>query len=246
MPKIILLLLFYSVMSFGQTLPIPAIIYPVQEAKISSPMTGVIEKLKLKEGQTFLKGEVLVKFECHLLQAELNKTTAVLSKKDAKYQGYRRLSQLKTISKMELIEAQADHQEALADNDMAKIAFDRCTITAPFSGQIIKRYAHAHEHIAEGDPLLDIVSFEEYEIKIVAPSNWIKWVKKDLPFKVKISEINKTYDATVKRFNHYIDPVSQTFTVFGSFNEKDQLISPGMSGQAIFSQSGSEEPILHH
>lgn len=237
MRKWLLLLASYSTATFSQALPVPAIINAKNQALLASPMGGIIKEVTVREGSFFKKGMILVEFECAKQQAELEKENAVLFKKESIYEGYQRLLKLKGISQIELKEAKADYLEAKA---LAKIAADKvkdCTVKAPFDGQVIELLHKAHEHATLSKPLLEIVSATSLEIKIIAPSSWLRWIKKGMTFKVAVQESNQTYQAKVVRFNHYIDPVSRTFSIFGEFSEQQPLVSPGMSGQAIFKEA---------
>ena len=218
----------------ANSLPIPVIIYPIDEAKMASPMTGILQAIHVKEGAFFKKDASLVSFECQLEIAERNKTQAILEKSQSKYEGYQRLYELKNISKMEFIEAKSDFLESQTNFEIANLKVEKCDLKAPYDGQVIASHAHAFEHIGEGQPLIDIASVNDYEIKVVAPSEWIQSVKIGEPFKVELTESQKILEAKVIRFSHYIDPVSQTFAIYGEFTTSDIIISPGMSGRAIF------------
>ncbi len=231
------LLFFFTAVVSAQSLPTPVIIYAVNQAKIASPMNGIISESPYREGQTFKQRDLLIKFKCDKALAEKRKAKATLEKKQAKYKGYIRLNNMNAISKLDFLEAKADFHEAQANLDLAGHKVEECYVYAPFEGQVIKTYVNAHEHIKLGEPLLEIVNFKDFEIKIIAPSTWQGRIKKGTPLTVTIKETRQSYPAKVTRVNHYIDPVSQTFAIFASFVGQTKDIKPGMSGQANFEGS---------
>ena len=222
---------------YSYALPVPAIINAKKQAEMASPMSGIIINTSFREGQTFTKSQKLIIFKCNKQLSEQDREKAVVDKKITIYQGYKRLKALKAISKIEVMEAKADYLEAKAQWEIASYNVNDCTVKAPFDGQIIKLYVHEHEHIDVGKPLLDIVSFDALEIKIIAPSTWLSWIKKGMSFKIDVQETGLMYEASVLRFNHYIDPVSRTFSIFAKFIKQPQGVFPGMSGQAIFKEA---------
>lgn len=222
-------------LAFG--LPVPAIVTATSQAEMASPMTGIIAQTPFREGQTFKTNEDLIIFKCDKQLTEQAKEQAVLDKKKTIYQGYKRLKTLKAISQIELMESKADYLEAQALWQLTTHKVADCYVKAPFDGQIVKLYVHAHEHIDTGKPLLDIVNFNDLEIKVIAPSSWLKWLHKDMIFEIAIQETNQKYSAKVLRYNHYIDPVSRTFSIYGKFTTKPKNVTPGMSGQAIFKEA---------
>lgn len=232
-----LLLLLMTISGSAVALPIPAIISAENQAEMASPMSGIIGTIANKEGETFVKGDLLIAFKCDKQQAELDKEKAILDKKQIIYDGYKRLKNLKAISDIQLMEAKSETLEAQALWKLAAHKVDDCKLIAPFNGQITKLYAHEYEHIEIGKPLVDIVSLEELEIKIIAPSSWLKWIKPGLGFQVAIKETDQKYPAEVLRYNHHVDPVSRTFSVYAKFSNKPKDITPGMSGQALFDEA---------
>ena len=233
------LLLILNILNVGlaYSLPVPAIIDAKMQAEMASPMSGIIAKVPFREGQIFKKSQDIIIFKCEKQLSEQDKEKAVLNKKNIVYQGYKRLKELKSISKIELIEAKSDYLEAKALWQIASHKVNDCFVKAPFDGQIIKLYINEHEHIDIGKPLLDIVSFDDLEIKIIAPSSWLTWIKEGINFKVEVQETGRVYQAIVLRYNHYVDPVSRTFSIFGKFINKPKGVVPGMSGQAIFKEA---------
>lgn len=217
-----------------EELPIPAIIYPSEEASIASPMTGIIEKIPLKSGQTFKKDEPLLSFNCHKKEAILQQNEAIYEKKQVKLNGYSKLKSLNAVTNIDYIEAKSDLKEAKAALDVAKNEVSQCIIKAPFRGQMTKRFVNPHEYIEQGKPVFDIIGLDNYEIHVVAPSAWLKWLKIGMPFKIQLQELNQTFEAKVTRFNHRVDPISRTFIIYGAFSNKSQLVSAGMSGEAFF------------
>ncbi|MDA7557385.1 HlyD family efflux transporter periplasmic adaptor subunit, partial [Candidatus Pelagibacter sp.] len=72
------------------------------------------------------------------------------------------------------------------------------------------------------------------EAEIVAPSNWLKWLKKGHAVKIIIDETGETLDATVISLGAAVDAISQTIELKAQFNEKYDSLIPGMSGIVKF------------
>ena len=241
MHKLITFLLLFVV---GQcfALPVPAIIGAKNQALMTSTMSGIIDKIPFKEGQIFKKNDLLIEFKCKKQFAELAKAKAILDNKNSVYKGYKRLINLKAASRIELVEAESNAKEAAASWKLASYNVEDCSIKAPYDGQVTKKYVQKFERVDIGKPLMDIVNFEELEIKIIAPSQWLGWIKEGIQFEIFVKETNKSYLAKVVRFNHNIDPISLTFTVYADFVSKPENIGPGMSGEVLFKEAKSREP----
>lgn len=201
-----------------------------ESTQISSERSGRISQLKIRDGERFSAGQVLVGFHCNLEEAQLSKAKAALEKKTKTYEVNQKLEKLKSISTLELDVSKAEENEAKADVRVSEAVLDRCTIKAPFAGKVVEVTARAYQSVREGDPLLEIVNDKDLEIEFIAPSRTLPQLESGKSFKVKLDETAKTYHAKIIRIGGRVDPVSQTIKVFGRIIDNSAELLPGMSG----------------
>jgi membrane fusion protein, multidrug efflux system len=197
---------------------------------ISSEMSGRINQLKIRDGERFSSGQILVGFHCNLEEAELSKAKASLEKKRKTYEVNQKLSKLNSISTLELAVSKTEEEEAKADVRVADAVLDRCEIKAPFSGKVVEVMARAYQSVKDGEPLMEIVNDKDLEIEFIAPSRDLLTLKSGKTFKVILDETKKSYDAEIIRLGGRVDPVSQTIKVYGRIKNKSAELLPGMSG----------------
>ncbi len=197
---------------------------------ISSEMSGRIDHLKIRDGERFNTGQLLVGFNCNMEAAELSKAKAVLEKKRKTYEVNQKLANLNSISHLELAVSKTEEEEAKADVRVAEAVLDRCEIKAPFSGKVVEVIARAYQSVKEGEPLMEIVNDKDLEIEFIAPSKDWSVLKAGKTFKVVLDETKKSYDAEIIRLGGKVDPVSQTIKVYGRIKSNSPELLPGMSG----------------
>ena len=197
---------------------------------ISSEMSGRINLLKIRDGEHFGAGQVLVGFHCSLEEAQLAKAKATLEKKRKTYEVNQKLAKLNSISNLELAVSKTEEDEAQADVRVAVAVLERCTIKAPFSGKVVEVTARPHQSVNDGEPLLEIVNDKDLEIEFIAPSKALPGLKAGRAFKVTLDETQKTYSAEIIRTGGRVDPVSQTIKVYGRITQNSSELLPGMSG----------------
>jgi RND family efflux transporter MFP subunit len=197
---------------------------------ISSEMTGRIDQLKLRDGERFSEGQVLVGFNCVLEQAQLTKAKATLEKKRKTFEVNQKLGKLKSISTLELEVSKAEEAEAQADVGVAQATVSRCIVKAPFTGRVTEVSARAYQTVRQGDPLLEIINENDLEIEFMAPSIVLPRLNPGAVFKVSLDETARTYFAEIIRLGGKVDPVSQTIKVYGRITEDASDVMPGMSG----------------
>lgn len=197
---------------------------------ISSEMSGRINLLKIRDGEHFTAGQVLVGFHCSLEEAQLAKAKATLEKKRKTYEVNQKLAKLNSISNLELAVSKTEEDEAQADVRVAVAVLERCTIKAPFSGKVVEVTARAHQSVNDGEPLLEIVNDKDLEIEFIAPSKALPGLKPGRTFNVTLDETKRTYSAEIIRTGGRVDPVSQTIKVYGRITQDSSDLLPGMSG----------------
>ena len=202
----------------------------LQSTLIASEMNARINQLKLRDGERFNEGQVLVSFLCTLEKAQLNKAQATLEKTVKTYEVKQRLEVLHSIGALELAVAKAEAAEARADVEVAHSVLERCVIKAPFSGKVTEAIARAYQTVRAGDPLLEILDDKALEIEFMAPSKALLQLTIGKHFQVILDETNKSYEAEIVRLGGKVDPVSQTIKVYGRFVNKSAELVPGMSG----------------
>jgi membrane fusion protein, multidrug efflux system len=197
---------------------------------ISSEMTGRIDQLKLRDGERFTQGQVLVGFNCVLEEAQLTKAKATLEKKRKTFDVNQKLGKLKSISTLELEVSKAEEAEAQADVGVAQATVSRCVVKAPFPGRVTEVAARAFQTVRQGDPLLEIINEKDLEIEFMAPSRALPQLNPGAVFKVVLDETARSYYAEIIRLGGKVDPVSQTIKVYGKITEDASDVMPGMSG----------------
>lgn len=211
---------------------------PLESTVLSSQLDGKIEKVHVREGERFAKGQRLVTFDCSLHQAQLAKAQALEAEAHKTAEVNQRLDSLNSISTLEVQVATARLAAARADKEITQILVNRCVIAAPFAGRVAAVNVKSHQYVPEGHQLLEILDDRQLEAEMVVPSRWLAWLAQGTAFELTIDETGRTYLAVVTRLAARIDPVSQSLVVFGKVTANDAVLLPGMSGRALFTPSG--------
>jgi len=220
------------------------VITPSQQVTYSSETAASIDKLNVKEGNFFKKGDILLTLDCRIQESELQKAQAEANAATQADNSAIKLKSYGSISQLEFIKAQSDAQIAQAEVQKLKAVVDKCVITAPFNGAVAEMMVHPLESVKPGDPLIKIIGTENLEFKIEVPSSWLSWLKVGSDFFVQLNELNKKIDVKIVRIDPEIDSVSQTIKITGQISTEDPTLLPGMSGQAIFPENPDNKKVV--
>jgi RND family efflux transporter MFP subunit len=210
---------------------------PFQQTTLSTEIAANISKLPLREGQSFVKGEQLIEFDCSLLVAQLHKAEAAAESARAALKSYTRLAELNSISNLEVEQAAAKVKEAEAELAATRVLVSKCSLVAPFKGRIAKLQVDAYQYVTPGKPLMDILDTSRLEVRMIVPSRWLTWLRAGGQFTVRIEELGRSYSARIVRLGARIDPLSQTIPLTGEIVGKHEELLSGMSGTANFGRT---------
>jgi membrane fusion protein, multidrug efflux system len=205
---------------------------PLHSATLASEMAGRIDKIATRVGDRFHQGDLLILLDCAVPRAQMAKAQAVVTQAERTFEINRRLVAQKSMGQLEFDVAAAEVLKAKADLTGAEAVVSKCSVTAPFNGVTVERKAREFQYTTPGQPLLDIVDDHAFEIELIAPSLWLRWLKPGYAFQVRIDETGKIYPARVTRFGGRVDPVSQSVKVMGEITGDAPDLMAGMSGRA--------------
>lgn len=214
------------------------VLEPAAEAVISSELAARILDLPFKEGEAFLAGDTLAAFDCRLFEARRARASASLKAARARLDNALLLQKTEAIGALEVALARAEMQGARAALDEAEVVTDGCAVTAPYNGRIVETYVNAHETAAPGDRLLSIVSAGPLEGTLLAPSEWLVWVRPGQRFAFKVDETGAALEGSVVSVGARVDPVGRNVTLRVVLSENADGLTPGMSGTAVFRRAG--------
>ncbi|MEL0169541.1 MAG: efflux RND transporter periplasmic adaptor subunit [Pseudomonadaceae bacterium] len=207
-----------------------------QQATLSSELAGRILELPFAEGQSFDKGAVLARFDCAAYDAQLRAADAAARAAQQQLAQTERLAALNSVGEFDVAIAQARRAEAQAQAQVYRVQVSRCTLKAPFSGQVVSREAQPFESVASGAPLLSIVDNRALEIHLLVPSRWVSRLEPGSAFSFTPDETGQPLQASVSRLGARIDEGSQTLLLIAELPSDTSGLLAGMSGTAHFTE----------
>ncbi len=111
-----------------------ATIRPHQGVMLQSQISGVVSEILATPGQIVNKGDILVRLDSSVENAQLNASKAELASVERTYRSYEKLFKTKSVSTQELANAKAKYDSLLAQIKAMEATINRRQIIAPFKG----------------------------------------------------------------------------------------------------------------
>lgn len=227
-----------SAQTAGVTDPnaIRVLLSPQLETTLMSQVAGRIAVLDASLGAFVAQGSTIVELDCaearareQMAQAEQVSAREILRAKTA-------LRKLKAAGESEVAQAVAASNRAKAGVELAHAQVGQCTVSAPFSGRIVKIHAKPFQGVNAGAPLVEMVSDGALKLRLNVPSTYLRTLTVGAPFEVDITDIGKRYTARVTAINARIDAASQTVELEAMIDGEHEELLAGMTGIAHLTQ----------
>ena len=230
-----LVLLSASVIAFaddGAAAPvrIRGLVVPLKHARLSSRLSATIDQIGPETGEAFKAGDALVRFDCAAYRAEFDRVGAEAEAATVSLAVKRELASKGATSRLQVQLAEADVRKTKAQVEVAAKQVADCVISAPFDGRVIERIANAHETVGARDPLIEIVSDHDLELRAFVPSQDLRSIAPGTPIQFTVDETGDVLDARVIVIGARIDNVAQLVEMRAAFSGPVDKLLPGMSG----------------
>lgn len=216
---------------------------------VASEVAGLVRELVAREGDTVKQGEPLARLRTNTLELRLQAAQAQLKEAESRMKlaernltRARELFESKVFSQQQLDDATYEFNawqgrvEALtAEIARIKLDLERCTVRAPFTGVVVRKRTDVGEWIGEGDPVVEMVSLEELEIRVDVPERYFRNLNLGAAALVTFEslpgvQVGGRISAVVPR----ADPQARTFPIKVRIPNREGHIGVGMLAQVSF------------
>lgn len=229
-------MILHTTFAFGQNeRTYEGITEPVADATLSVPVTGIIAKQIYREGDAVPKGEVILELDKRREEMEVLRQTTLHESLKKDLERTRKLfDTTKAVSQEELDQKTAAVKVAEADLAIAQVDLGRRQLVAPFSGVLADLFGKEEgEGVELQAPLARLVDTSRCVFVCNLPDSAVVAVKKGDAVEVLIGE-GEPIRGTVVFISPVIDPSSSLVEVKAVFENRQNRVRPGASGQIHF------------
>jgi len=175
----------YQVTSPTKELSASGIIEAV-EITLSSQLSGTIEEIKVNDGDSVNKGELLVRIDAPLMNAQKQQAEAGIITANAD------IKQVVNGTDAEKEAAQAELKQAQAQLDAANIQLDYMKVMSPIKASVISIPINKGENVTPGTPVAVIADLSDLTVDIYISEKQIGKVKLGKKVTAKVDSYPKT------------------------------------------------------
>lgn len=222
-------------------------LHPSVLLEVRPQVSGTIEKVLVKEGQTVRKGTPLFKIDPAFYEMKVSECEAVLAMDRAgfeaaqkKLERFRNLAQKDLMSQTEWDELEAHVAKSRASIDLdearlnsAKLDLEHCTLRSPVDGRIGRLDAHPGLLVSGGQaaPLATVAKMDPLIVEFsVTEKEYSKIKSWDLP--IEMQPLCSTGDCragTITFLDNHFDSKTGLLLLRGNVPNGEYLLRPGQS-----------------
>lgn len=201
----------------------------VNGVSISPEIAGKVVSINFKSGQVVVKGNLLVKIDDSVEQADLKNNQAELKLDALQFKRIADLYKTKAASKSQLDEAQAKFTQAKAAVDKTQAIIAQKYIKAPFAGKIGIREVNVGQYVSPGQKLVTLQSLASLFVNFSLPEQDFNKLYVGQSIKLKIDTYpSQTFSGKINAINAEVEVATRNILVQALIPNKDNKLVPGM------------------
>lgn len=246
---------------------IRGIVEAERTAAISSRVTAMVTRVRVKTGERVGRGQVLIEIDPATAQGQVGQATGALAQAQAglalaekNFERYRLLAEKDAASELELDMARMQFEQARGAVEQAQGAVgaarsvaSESSVLAPFDGLVVRRMVEVGDLAAPGRPLLMLESEYGRRLSLLAPASLITGkglaVGQTLEARIDNRDDLGMIVATIVERSSAADPMSHSFEVKAQLPQPetpDTSIASGSTGRAWISTGARKAIVVPH
>jgi membrane fusion protein (multidrug efflux system) len=212
---------------------------------LKAPTSGRIEEIHFKEGEHSKSNQKLISFYNKEQEADVRKAEAALKLSQLNYHRKKELFEKKFTTLQARDNAEADLKFKEAELTLAKEYLAKTVVMAPFDGVLSGRKVAPGSYVLEGDEMVRIQDLTPIRLTFQLP-------QKEIPALTVGDKViastdiypNKTFEGQIEAIEPSVNEETRSVTVFATFENKEELLRPGLYGKAQLHSSSQKKAVL--
>ncbi|BET68986.1 efflux RND transporter periplasmic adaptor subunit [Opitutales bacterium ASA1] len=200
-----------------------------QGVTVAAEAEGVVREIAFEAGSHVEAGEVLVRIDSDVEEAQLRAIEASVELAETNVKRSRDLFANRTISRAELDAAEATLKQAAAQADNVRALIAKKAVRAPFAGRVGIRTISLGQFVNKGEALVSLQALDPVFVDFSLPQQTLTRIGTDLEVRVASDVFpEETLVGRLSAINPAIDSVTRNFKLQATFENESGRLVPGM------------------
>ena len=199
-------------------------------------VSGRIVDFNFTEGEPVTQGQVLVRLDDSIEQAELKEAQAQLQLATANYQRARSLVSSRAGTQRALDEAEAARNTAEAAVELARARLGKKTLVAPFDAIAGLRRVSPGDYVTDGDDIVNLEKIEPLKVDFRVPEIFLASLEVGRTITIRIDAFReRSFEGRILAINPLVDAAGRAVVIRAQVANADRLLRPGLFARVTLS-----------
>ena len=200
-----------------------------EEVVVAAEISGRVTEISFTEGHRAKAGQVLVRLDRSILEAQRDRAEASLTLSRANRERSDLLLKDEAISQREWEEASAQWQLDEASLRLAQAQLDKTVLRAPFDGVLGLRSVSKGEYVQPGQPIVTLDDTDPIKLDFRVPELYSSGLQVGQTVEVRVDAApGRSYSGLVYVIDPKVDPKGRSLLVRAKIANRDGALRPGM------------------
>jgi membrane fusion protein, multidrug efflux system len=201
----------------------------VQGVTVAAELDGRIAQVDFEAGQSVKAGDVLLRQDTTVEEAELRSAQAAAHLARVNLARTNELLGKGTVSQSQADQDQATFDQSVAAADNIQATIDKKTIKAPFSGQLGIRLINLGQNLKAGDSIVSLQALNPIFVDFYLPQQQLAQLKTGLSVRVSgDSMAGRSVEGKLTAISPDVDPSTRNVRVQATIDNDGGILHPGM------------------
>lgn len=231
-----------------RTLPFSGSLSPVLQSTVKSKVSGEVQRVFVREGESITHGQVLAQIDTSDLQARLDAQVAAFEEAKARLSiaDKNRETNFKLLKQNFISQnafdtthstfeaSAASVRSAEAQVRLARNAMQDAVVRAPIDGVVARKMVNAGEKVGPDSAMFTVVDLTKMEIEAPTPASEIPGVRVGQVASFTVDGFGeRVFEGRVERINPITEQGSRSITLYLSVANRDGALKGGMFAKGL-------------
>src|SRR5262245_48723037 len=216
-----------------------------ESVQIASEIAGRIEEIRFAEGAAVAAGDVLVKLDDALAEAEVASAKARFDLAEANNDRAKKLSPSGFVTEKAMDEAAASSHTARATLELQRVRLAKHVITAPFPGVVGLRSASPGGFVGVGAPIVNLEKIDVLKLDFKLPELFLPSVSVGQLVDVLVdAHPGRTFTGEIYAIDPQVDVNGRALALRARLQNKELVLRPGLFARVLVKGKRTREVVL--
>lgn len=218
--------------SWGAELVAVGSLTAVQGVTVAAETPGKIVEIAFRPGSSVRKGDLLLRQDASLEEAQLPGAEAAATLAAANFERARALVAEKAVAQADFDAALASHRLAAAEVEHLKAAIAKKTVRAPFAGRLGIRLVNLGQILKEGEPIVSLQALDPIFADFSLPQQQLARLRPGIDVRVTTDAFpGASFTGKLTTLNAEVDVTTRNIRLQATVDNPGEKLRPGMFGR---------------